>query len=368
MADPNDQAPEAAPAPDQPEAETSTEESLEDTGSDRGSSQGGDAPEAGSEAPAGSEETPQTGSGGAVDDATTGASKAPAPKKSGRVSKLGRYVNVYTLIFVFVILLAGAIALIAYQQNRKSNPTDQIKTQGLSQSTLDQLAKSDVNVGSNNTVLNVKSSAIFAGQVLVRKGLEVAGDLKVGGNLQINGTVSLNNITVSGTSQLGDANVNKNLAVAGTTALQGSTTIAKNLQVGGSGTFKGEVSAPQVTTGNLQLNGNLTLAHHISTNGGQPGRSGGAALGGGGSASVSGSDVAGSISVNTGSGPAAGCFVTINFTARYDTTPHVLVTPVGSAAGSLDYYVNRSATGFSVCDATTPPAGKSFGFDYFVID
>jgi cytoskeletal protein CcmA (bactofilin family) len=186
--------------------------------------------------------------------------------------------------------------------------------------------------------------------------------------LQIGGTLALSNLTVSGTSQFGQATVNQNLAVAGNTAIQGATTIAKSLQVNGSGTFSGSLSAPQITTPSLQLNGDLVLTHHISVGGSTPTRSGGTALGSGGSVSVSGSDTAGSITINTGSNPAAGCFVTITFTTKYNATPHVLATPIDSAAGGLSYYITRSTTNFSICDSTTPPAGSSFGFDYFVLD
>ena len=290
----------------------------------------------------------------------------PPPQKDTRFSRLLKQLrqrfNIYLLLFTFVLLLAGVIIVIAFLQNRHSSATNSVQSQSLSQSTLDQLANNDVTVGGSHSVLNVQSSAIFAGQVLMRQNLEVAG------NLQIGGTVALSDISVAGTSQLGQVTVNKNLSVAGDTAIQGAATIAKGLQVSGGGTFSGALSAPQVTTGSLQLSGDLVLTHHLSAGGSTPSRSSGSALGSGGSTSVSGSDTAGSITINTGTGPAAGCFVTITFTGKYNAIPHVLVTPIGSAAAGLSYYVDRSTTNFSVCDAAAPPAGSSFGFDYFVID
>jgi cytoskeletal protein CcmA (bactofilin family) len=282
-------------------------------------------------------------------------------EKSKRLRRLRQRFNIPILLFGLIILVACGIVLVAYLQSKQA-PASHPQTQSLSQSTLEQLANSDATVGNNQSILNVESSAVFAGQVLVRQNLEVAG------NLQIGGTLALSNIAVAGTSQLGQATVNKNLAVAGDTAIQGSATIAKSLQVSSSGTFGGTLSAPQVVTSSLQLNGDLVLTHHISVGGSTPSRSTGSALGSGGSASVSGSDTAGAISINTGGSPPAGCFVTINFTAQYNTTPYVQVTPIGSAAGGLSYYVNRSATSFSVCDASPPPAGVSFGFDYFVVE
>jgi len=40
----------------------------------------------------------------------------------------------------------------------------------------------------------------------------------------------------------------------------------------------------------------------------------------------------------------------------------------GAEAGALDYYVTRTSGSFSICDASAPPSGVSFGFDYFVVD
>jgi len=283
------------------------------------------------------------------------------PKPGGPVQRLRKRFNIYLLLFILVLVVALVIIFIAFLQGHQSK-TNSFQTQTLNQKTLDQLANGDVTVGSNQSVLNVQSSAVFAGQVLLKQNLQVAG------NLQVGGTTALNNLTVNGTSQFGQVNVTKNLAVSGDSAVQGSQTISKSLQVSGSGSFGGPLTTPQVTTSSLQLNGDLVLTHHITAGGATPSHSNGPALGSGGSASLSGSDTAGAISINTGSGPPAGCFVTVNFSSHYNATPHVLVTPIGSAAGGLSYYANRSTTSFSLCDASAPPAGSSFGFDYFVLD
>jgi cytoskeletal protein CcmA (bactofilin family) len=259
------------------------------------------------------------------------------------------------------LVIAGVVVAAAFVLNKKENNAV-IKSQGISDDALKQLANSDVTVGEPKQVLNVQSSAIFAGKVLIKDGLQVAGQLQVGSN------VVLPNIAVSGTSILGTVQVNNSLSVAKDTALQGNATVKGNLSVAGTTTFSGNISAPQVTTNSLTINGTLNLTHHISFGGATPSHSRGTALGSGGTASVNGSDTAGSINVNTGGSPAAGCFISISFNQRFNGTPRVLVTPVGSAAGSLQYHVNRSSTGFSVCTANTPQSGASFGFDYFVID
>lgn len=304
------------------------------------------------------------GEAGATDkspDGAEGASAKSEKKKGGGKSFFKRF-NIYLLLFVFILVAAGGILAIAYFQSKKATTATTLKTQDLTQAALDQIAGSDATVGNSQQVLNVQSSAVFAGKVLIKGGLEVAG------NLQIGGTIALNDITVSGNSQFGQVQVSKNLAVTGDTGIQGALTLAKSLQVNGGATFGGPISAPQITTSNLQLNSDLVLTRHIVSGGATPGRSPGPALGGGGSASVSGSDTAGTVAINTGGGGNTGCFVTVNFTSRYNSTPRVLITPVGAAGGSIAYYTNRTTTNFSICTASPAPAGASFSFDYFVIN
>jgi len=337
------------PTSESPNEPTSLE-TLEDQGGTPESSDGS-SPKANTEI---------SGEGQEPETSTPKTGETPAKKPKG-VKKIRQRFNILILMFGFIVVVGLGIIFIAYSQSKKSSSTNTIQTQSLSKSTLEQLANNDATVGNSKSILNVQSSAVFAGQVLVKQNLEVAG------NLQIGGTVAISNIAVSGTSQLGQVTVSKNLAVTGDTAIQGSSTIGKSLQVNGNGSFGGTLTAPQIATSSLQLNGDLTLTHHINIGGGTPSHSGGSALGSGGSASVGGSDTAGSITINTGGGPAAGCFVTITFTKGFAATPYVLVTPIGSAAGGLAYYVNASPTGFSICDASPPPAGASFGFDYFVV-
>jgi cytoskeletal protein CcmA (bactofilin family) len=269
--------------------------------------------------------------------------------------------NIYFILFVFVIVIAGVVVLFSYNYSKKKTGESSVSTTTLSEDTLSQLANTDASVGTSSQVLNVQSSAVFAGKVLARSDLEVAGNLKLGGGLD------LASINVTDSANLGQTSVSQDLSVSGNVAVQGQQTIAKSLQVGGTGSFSGTLSAPQISTSSLQLNGDLVLTRHITAGGGTPSRSNGNALGSGGTSSVSGSDTAGSVSINTGSGPGAGCFITVNFTTRYNSTPRVLVTPIGSDAGGVDYYINRSTTSFSICTSNAAPANSGFGFDYFVV-
>lgn len=343
---------------EQPEASSLEGESLENP-----------SPDSGSDTPNGKAADSPPGEGGdsSVLDATVNTPEnfvAPAttkPVKKGLHGFIEKH-NIY--LFLLIVVLVAAVAMVAftYLSSKKNSNPPPLASASLSQGELSQLANSDVSVGDSGHVLNVQSSAIFGGSVLLRQNLEVAG------NLQIGNTLSLNNLAISGTAQAGQLQISKDLSVAGNSSVQGNSNVGKSLQVTGGGTFGGPITAPQITTTALQLNGDLILTHHITAGGATPGHSNGSGLGGGGTATLSGSDTSGTINVNTGNSPAAGCFITVNFVNHYNATPHVLVSPVGSSAGGLSYYVNRSTTSFSLCDATAAPAGASFSFDYWVVD
>ncbi|MBC7581640.1 hypothetical protein H7097_02095 [Aeromicrobium sp.] len=281
-----------------------------------------------------------------------------AKKKGSGV--FGKF-SVYLLMFALVILLAAMVVVGTYLRSH-TKTTNKIKSQDLSQTDLKQLAQSDVTVGDAKQVLNVQSNAVFAGQVLVRSDLQVAGKLQVGGSLSLTG------ITVSGDSVFDQIQVNKNMQVAGDLAVQGQLTLAKGINVNGGGTFNGPLSAPSLTVNTLQLNGDISFSRHITAGGVNPGRTNGNALGGGGTTSVGGSDTAGSVTINTGSNPSTGCFITVNFAAKFNATPHVVITPIEAAAASLNYYVTRSASNFSICSVNAAGANQSFGFDYIIFD
>jgi cytoskeletal protein CcmA (bactofilin family) len=337
-----------AAAPASPSTSDSEDNSLEGTGTivEAGKS----ADEAG-------------GGGGSIDTSGNGLTQKPEVKLPGRgpLQSLKRGFNLYLILFFAVALVAILIIVFAVSSGTKqANKAAKVNTQSVSDATLKQLANSDVTVGDPKQVLNVQSNAVFAGKVLVRDSLEVAGQLSVSGSLSLSG------ITVNGTSKFQDVQIGSTLGVAGDTIFQSGVSIQKALSVTGSGTF-GSLTAGTISTSNLQLNSDLQLSHHITVNGAIPGRSSGTALGAGGTSTVNGSDTAGSVNINTGSSPPAGCFVTVNFTQKYASTPHILLTPVESGAGGIAYYVTRTTTSFSICAATPPPANASFGFDYFVI-
>lgn len=284
--------------------------------------------------------------------------ETPAPTPQHTHVKLRgflRHFNIYLGLFIILVVVAVAITFVTLRQSHRSNTPTPLTSQALTPETLSQLKNSQASVGDPKQILNVESNAIFAGTVLVRQSLDVAGEIRVGGGLSLSG------LTVTGTSTL-------DRLQASSLAITGNATIQKALTVNGSGSFGGALSAPSINVNTLQLSGDLKLNRHIDAGGSTPGRTNGSALGGGGTSSVSGNDTAGTVTINTGSNPPAGCFVTITFAQRFSSTPHVVITPIGSTAANLNYYVNRSSSSFSICSTHAASAGASFSFDYVAID
>jgi len=311
------------------------------------------------------------GSNSETIDATSGgplptedaAATAPAkpPKKPNALKAFFRRFNVYLLLFVLIVVIAGAVSIVSYLNSRKAPVTPGIASQTLTPDTLKQLANSDATVGDSGQTLTVQGNAVFDGQVLVRSNLNVAGTIQLGGPL------TLADVTVSGTANLANTQVNS-LQVANGTTFQGTVTVQHDLNVAGTASFSGPLTASQLTVTKLIMSGNaqLQVPNHVAFTGAAPGRTIGNALGGGGSVSVYGSDVSGTVNVNTGNSPSAGCFLTVNFNNKFAATPHVIVTPIGEAAGETQYYVNRSTSSFSICTVNNPPANKVFAYDYFI--
>jgi hypothetical protein len=269
--------------------------------------------------------------------------------------------NIYFIIFIVVILAAVGAIVFAVSSAQKSAKDTTKKTQSLTSDQISTLKGNTTIVGDTKQTLDVQSNAVFAGQVLVRSDLSVAGSLKLGGPL------SLTNISVSGNGTFGGLSVSGTSTFAGNTAVQGALSVQKGLTVNGTASFGG-LNVGQLSVTSFQLSGDLSLNRHIITGGGTPTRVAGTALGGGGTVSISGSDTAGTLTINTGNSPPAGLFATVTFVQHYVSTPRVIVTPVGSAAGAINYYVNRDTSGFSIGASTPPPAGASFAFDYFVVN
>jgi cytoskeletal protein CcmA (bactofilin family) len=295
------------------------------------------------------------------DNNSASSEQATSKKSSGFLNRLRDFTNFYFIIFMILVLLAAAGVFVGVKFNNKNNKTGSTKTQSLTDKQISDLKGNTTLVGDAQQTLDIQGNSIFEGQVLMRNNLDVAGSIKIGGSL------SLPAITVGGASTFGQIQVNDRLSVNGDTVLEGQLTVQKGLTVAGSARF-GSLSASQLNVSTIQLTGDYVVSRHIGVSGGTPSRSNGSALGSGGTASVNGTDTAGTVTINTGGSPPAGCFATINFTQRFNITPHVVISPSNSNSGAIEYYTNRSNTSFSVCTASAPSASATYLFDYVVID
>jgi len=338
---------------DPSQAQSDKSNDINSLGKSEGGAQDQAAPAAASEAPR---------SEGGVTDATGGGNAAPTSPFQHRsfIRRLWDRLNIYLLLFILVLVVAIG-SVISLTIKGKQDAYKIIATQNLTQDELKQLANTDVSVGQPKQILTIQANAVFAGSALIRGDLEVAGTLKLGGDL------SLKNLTVNGATKLGDVTAS-NLTVGSSLNVQGTLTLNSGISVAGQSNFNGGIVASSVITGALQLNGDLRLTHHIIAGGTIPNISKGTAVGGGGTVSLSGSDTAGSVAINTGSSPPAGCFATVTFSEAFANTPHVVVTPIGTASAGLDYYITRSTSNFIICSTNAAPAGESFGFDYVALD
>lgn len=293
--------------------------------------------------------------------ASTDTIDAPIEKKVSPLKAFFRKVNVYFLLFAVLLVVAGVIAVTTYLNSQKPPETPNVADQTLTEEALRQLANNDASVGETSQTLTIKGNAVIDGQTLMR------GNLNLAGNLQTGGTIQGPTLTISGASNLGDTQINT-LQIANGLAVEGDTTL-RGLSVAGASTFSGAMTASQLTVTRLILSGNaeLQVPNHVSFTGPSPNlATNGGVLGNGGSASINGSDTAGSISINTGNNPSAGCFGRVNFNLAFPSPPRVLISPVGSGASQTRYYVDRDANGFSVCTSQAAPNNQAFGFDYFV--
>lgn len=276
------------------------------------------------------------------------------------IRSLVNKINIYLLLFILIVVVAAVIMFIALQSGKNQAKKESTATQTLTSDALKNLSGSDTKVGDPKQLLSIESNAVFSGKVLVKDSLDVAGAIKVGGALSLPG------ISVSGTSQFDQVQLNS-LSVAGNETIQGQLNVQKSLAVGGGGSFGGTLSAAAISTDKLILNQDLQLNRHIAAGGGTPSVSTGGAVGGGGTVSINGSDTAGTVTVNFGSGAAGGIVATVTFSTKFSGTAHAVISPVCNAGCNPGAYVaNRTTSGFSI--GVSSAQSGSISFDYIVLD
>lgn len=303
---------------------------------------------------------------GSAQPAKTSQSTQPVgPKLNWREKIFKRLsgVNPYLVMFILVVVLGVIITFIVNRVNETNDPAS-LTFQGseLDQQSIDDLLKAEQNIGTVEQTLTVAANAIFNGKILVKSDLDVAGSIRVGGPLNLPG------ITVAGTSDFDEVNVNNNLSILGSASIQQSLTVQGGANISGNVSVGGTISAGKISTEAMEFTGDLSLTKHIDTGGSVPRITSGTAVGSGGTVSISGNDIAGTVTANTGGVPPAGIMARVSFTRPYNSTPYVQVTPIGSASSTINYYVERDSSGFRIGTTSAPSGSTTYKFDYFIVE
>lgn len=292
-------------------------------------------------------------------------------KPSSRATFVG-----LAVVGLIIAINIGVIAFIMKGQDTTQQVNKETVT--LSSESLSKLGMTKTNVNNAGTELVVGPNAKFNGTVTLGSDVSIAGKLNLNNVLEAADArfnklqaenIQINQLNANGDGTLSTLNLRKDLNVAGTTALQGTVTIAQLLTVNnsvnivGNLSVGGTLSVRNFQASSLTSDTTLTIGGHIITRGNAPGATAGPGVGSGGTVSISGNDASGTIAVNTGVGAAGGLLATITFTRAYSSTPHVVVTPIGNY---VNVYVSRTASGFTISSAGgLSPAG--YAFDYIVM-
>jgi len=277
-------------------------------------------------------------------------------------------------IVVLILLVNVGIVFYLMQTQGKNNSEVSIGGIKISPAVLDTLGVSRNTIGTSGTELVVNPNARFSGTVTIGGNTSVAGQFNLNGKITASdtsftklqaGDTALNTLNVNGDATATNLNLRKDLAIAGSTRLQGPVTIDQLLTVNNNLNITGSLSVGGTLSISAFQTNILTIGGHIVTRGSAPSvGSGGSAVGSNGTVSISGNDASGTVAVNIGTGGGNGILAYISFVNSYTNIPHVIITPVGRAAG--DFYVNRSASGFSI-GVSNALAPGGYVFDYVVM-
>jgi len=319
------------------------------------------------------------------EEKTTAPHSSSEPPKARRTLRRSTYKPSHKATFIGVGVIVGVLvinaAIVMFVLNGQNSAQESaLQSQvTLSTETLDKLGVSKTPIGDEGTELIVGLNAQF------ERSLTVAGDVNLGGQLKLNnklvaadasltkldaGDTTLSQLNVNGDGTLSTLNLRQDLNVVGTTRLQGTVTISQLLTVNNNVNILGNLAVGgTLTVRNFQASSlvsdtTLTIGGRIIIRGSVPSVSPGPGVGSNGTVSISGSDTAGTIGVNTGTGAGSGILANVSFRSAYGTTPRVVVSIVGSGAGSI--YTSRTTSGFSVgVNGALAPGG--YAIDYIVV-
>ncbi|GAC1603610.1 MAG: hypothetical protein NVS3B29_08400 [Candidatus Saccharimonadales bacterium] len=155
----------------------------------------------------------------------------------------------------------------------------------------------------------------------------------------------------------GSATVNS-LAVAGQVTA-GSLSVAGAADV-----------ASLTVSGNAIVGGDITVNGHLVTGGPVPTVVAGTAACANPTVSIAGTDTAGTVAITAGANAcaASGILAAVTFSKAFAGSPRIILTPTGPDAPKLQYGVgSTSSTGFELESQTAAHPGRTYTYNYFVI-
>ncbi|HIA91981.1 TPA: hypothetical protein EYO12_02585 [Candidatus Saccharibacteria bacterium] len=284
--------------------------------------------------------------------------KKEEKKKKGFLSNFKTFNPFFIAIGgIFVVVLVVLIIVFT------GSEPDTFIGADLSEDELTSLISDSSENESTGQVLRIGPATEFSQDVSVLQDVEIVGNLVVAGEI-ISANSSLAGQNAEDPTQAGgdDLQVDGDALFSGNIATQGSLTVNGTLTVNSS------ITATSITATTINSTGDATFSRHIVSNATLVVVSTGSAAGSGGTTSASGNDIAGTVTINTGSATTAGVLANIGFQQAYGSTPSVVITPVTSAAALTEYFVTRTTTGFTIQTNIAPPIGSTLQFDYHIIE
>lgn len=306
----------------------------------------------------------------------------PVHRRIYRPSHRATFIGLGAVAIVLIINAVIIGLVVRNQGSQADQPTGQVT---INQDALDKLGVNQSGTGGSGVQLTIAPDTNFKGNVVVGGDIQAAGQLKLNGTFQAStarftqldtGNASANQLAVSGISTLADVAIPKSLNVTGTTRLQGAVTVTQLFTVNNSVNISGNLSvgaalsAGSVSGATVAAISNLVIGGHVISSGSVPAVSrgpngSGTALGINGSVSISGNDQAGTIAFNVGTNSdGCGLIATVTFHSDYNSTPHVVVTPIGDVGS---FYISRNTNGFTVSLSSCGSLNTGgYAFDYIV--
>jgi hypothetical protein len=290
----------------------------------------------------------------------------PLRRRTYRPSHKATFIS---LVVVAFILAVNAVIIGFVLQNKiKTNNQATAGQVTVSSAALNKIGINNSTIGNSGVKLVVDPNAQFNSNITVAGNTNIAGQLNLNGKFTADntnitqlqaGNTSLSQLEVNGSTTLTTLSLRNNLAVAGTSQLQGTVTIGQlltvnnNIEVSGNLSVGGVLTTNSFSANSLTSSSALTVDGHIITGGAAPTIGPGNALGSNGTTSINGNDTSGTISINIGINASAGTLASLAFHRQYSSIPHVIITPVGNSINpsniAADFYVyNVTINGFSI--------------------